>query len=76
MRHKLDVLRRHCDAAGRDYDSIEKTLSTRLTPEDTPEAFAQRMASLGIDHAILLTQGPWKAEDVRRLAAYVRDTDT
>jgi F420-dependent oxidoreductase-like protein len=23
--HKLDVLRRHCDAAGRDYGSIEKT---------------------------------------------------
>jgi F420-dependent oxidoreductase-like protein len=23
--HKLDVLRRHCDAAGRDYDTIEKT---------------------------------------------------
>jgi F420-dependent oxidoreductase-like protein len=25
VRHKLDVLRRHCDAAGRDYDTIEKT---------------------------------------------------
>jgi F420-dependent oxidoreductase-like protein len=24
-RHKLAVLRRHCDAAGRDYDAIEKT---------------------------------------------------
>jgi alkanesulfonate monooxygenase SsuD/methylene tetrahydromethanopterin reductase-like flavin-dependent oxidoreductase (luciferase family) len=23
--HKLDVLRRHCEAEGRDYDSIEKT---------------------------------------------------
>jgi F420-dependent oxidoreductase-like protein len=25
VKHKLDVLRRHCDAAGRDYDTIEKT---------------------------------------------------
>jgi F420-dependent oxidoreductase-like protein len=25
VRHKLTVLRRHCDAAGRDYDTIEKT---------------------------------------------------
>ncbi len=25
VRHKLDVLRRHCDAIGRDYDTIEKT---------------------------------------------------
>lgn len=24
--HKLDVLRRHCDAEGRDYDEIEKTV--------------------------------------------------
>jgi alkanesulfonate monooxygenase SsuD/methylene tetrahydromethanopterin reductase-like flavin-dependent oxidoreductase (luciferase family) len=24
-RHKLAVLRRHCDALGRDYDTIEKT---------------------------------------------------
>src|SRR5258708_19021006 len=25
IRHKLAVLRRHCDAAGRDYDTIRKT---------------------------------------------------
>jgi alkanesulfonate monooxygenase SsuD/methylene tetrahydromethanopterin reductase-like flavin-dependent oxidoreductase (luciferase family) len=25
VRHKLAVLRRHCDAARRDYDAIEKT---------------------------------------------------
>jgi len=25
LRHKFDVLRRHCDAMGRDYDTIEKT---------------------------------------------------
>jgi F420-dependent oxidoreductase-like protein len=26
MQHKLDVLRQHCDAVGRDYDEIEKTV--------------------------------------------------
>jgi alkanesulfonate monooxygenase SsuD/methylene tetrahydromethanopterin reductase-like flavin-dependent oxidoreductase (luciferase family) len=26
VRHKFDVLRRHCDAAARDYDTIETTL--------------------------------------------------
>jgi len=26
LRHKLDVLRRHCDDVGRDYDTIEKTI--------------------------------------------------
>ncbi len=48
---KLDVLRGHCDAEGRDYDAITKTaLATRPVLEDT-DAFladAQRYASLGI----------------------------
>jgi F420-dependent oxidoreductase-like protein len=26
LRHKLDVLKRHCEAVGRDYDEIEKTV--------------------------------------------------
>jgi alkanesulfonate monooxygenase SsuD/methylene tetrahydromethanopterin reductase-like flavin-dependent oxidoreductase (luciferase family) len=30
VRHKLAVLRRHCEAAGRDYDRIEKTLIISL----------------------------------------------
>ena len=29
VRHKLAVLRGHCDAAGRDYDTIEKPVSSR-----------------------------------------------
>jgi F420-dependent oxidoreductase-like protein len=32
LEHKLDVLRRHCDAEGRDYDGIEKTLLGRIAP--------------------------------------------
>jgi F420-dependent oxidoreductase-like protein len=28
--HKLDVLKRHCDAVGRDYDEIEKTVLYRF----------------------------------------------
>ncbi len=28
--HKLDVLRGHCDALGRDYDEIEKTVNYRI----------------------------------------------
>ncbi|MDQ2750279.1 MAG: LLM class F420-dependent oxidoreductase [Actinomycetota bacterium] len=30
IEHKLDVLRGHCDAIGRDYDEIEKTVMTSL----------------------------------------------
>ena len=30
LQHKLDVLRGHCEAVGRDYDSIRKTLAPRF----------------------------------------------
>lgn len=30
VRHKLDVLRAHCDTEGRDYNAIEKSVNTRL----------------------------------------------
>jgi F420-dependent oxidoreductase-like protein len=49
--HLLDVLRRHCDTVGTDYDAIEKqVMGSRLSPDD--EAFwptMQRLAGLGID---------------------------
>lgn len=51
VRHKLDVLRAHCAAEGRDYDSIEKTLVMRVPPLDEPEAFltaVREYAALGV----------------------------
>jgi alkanesulfonate monooxygenase SsuD/methylene tetrahydromethanopterin reductase-like flavin-dependent oxidoreductase (luciferase family) len=70
--HKLAVLRRHCEAAGRPYEQIEKTLSTRLEADEPPEAFAERaagFAALGIDHLVLIVNGPWTGEAIDRLAA-------
>ena len=32
LRHKLDVLRRHCDDRGRDFASVEKTVLTQWDP--------------------------------------------
>jgi hypothetical protein len=57
---KLSVLRGHCDAAGRDYDEIEKTVSGPLDPGPGGQnvtALTGRMrelATLGITHY----QGP------------------
>ena len=64
---KYDVLRGHCDAVGRDYREIEKTVLTRLTLGDgSPDlsgmptvAVAEaveklgRLAATGTDHVIL-----------------------
>ncbi len=38
VRRCLDVLRRHCDAVDRDYDTIEKTLHVPLFVDDDPAA--------------------------------------
>jgi F420-dependent oxidoreductase-like protein len=80
VRHKLDVLRQHCDDVGRPYDEIEKTLSMALEPGESATAFAERSAAaaeLGIEHAIVITRGAgWTAEDVQVLcdtAGQVRD---
>lgn len=74
LRRKLAVLAEHCAAVGRPYDEVEKTVSTRLGPTETPEAFTERcaaLAALGLDHVIVITTGPWTTEAVTRLAAAV-----
>ena len=58
LRHKLDVLKRHCDEVGRPYDEIERTtLGTvnlargQMTPSDVIRT-CRGLADLGIQHAI------------------------
>jgi F420-dependent oxidoreductase-like protein len=54
--HKLEVLRGHCDALGRDYDTIQKTVISRLDPGDAGERVEEvleklrTLAALGITH--------------------------
>lgn len=43
---KLDVLRAHCEAVGRDYATIEKTAMTRVDPTSTPESLAATVREL------------------------------
>ena len=44
IRHKLDVLRRHCDDVGRDYDTIEKTMIVSTDPMADVDGFVADMA--------------------------------
>jgi F420-dependent oxidoreductase-like protein len=74
VRRKLDVLRRHCEAEGRPFEAVEKTLSTRFSPEDSPAAFVERCklaSSWGIEHVVLVTKGPWTVERVRNVASAI-----
>ncbi|MFG3288271.1 LLM class F420-dependent oxidoreductase [Streptomyces sp. NPDC048179] len=58
LRHKLDVLRGHCDTVGRDYDTIRKTIAYGAEPATTGDldAFTRDIegyAKLGLDTVIL-----------------------
>jgi F420-dependent oxidoreductase-like protein len=57
LERKLDILRGHCEAVGRDYDEIEKTVMLPLDPgpngENAQELLdrLRELAALGITHA-------------------------
>jgi F420-dependent oxidoreductase-like protein len=69
LRHKYEVLRRHCSAVGRDYDTIERTnLATiSLTPDGrrgslTADGLLQRLggwAEAGSHHTIVSIRDVW-----------------
>jgi alkanesulfonate monooxygenase SsuD/methylene tetrahydromethanopterin reductase-like flavin-dependent oxidoreductase (luciferase family) len=62
LSHKLDVLRVHCEAEGRSFDAIEKTVigpaplraehPMAMLPEAVP-AFVEQLEGIGIDHYIV-----------------------
>ena len=75
LRRKLDVLRRHCDDVGRDYDTIDRTVSTRLGADESAEEFARRCGALrewGLTHAVVITPGPWTSDRLATLATAAR----
>lgn len=68
--HKLDVLRRHCDELGRDYDAITKTIIGGGDPIGDPDGFVRAMeeyAAIGITLVELAPQGPDPEGYVARL---------
>jgi F420-dependent oxidoreductase-like protein len=73
--HKLDVLRRHCDAVGRDESTIAKTINYRPTPAaaDTDAFLGEmaRYAKLGVDTVILVPPGDTPAAWIDEVAAPV-----
>ena len=77
VRKKLDVLRRHCDAEKRDYDSIERTtLSTvhlapgQQSPSDAIRELSE-LARAGVQHAIVNLPNVHEIAPVETLAKEV-----
>ena len=74
LRHKLAVLREHCAAEGRPYEQIEKTTYGQLNGDESAEQLVerfQRLAELGIDHAIVEPPQEWREGSLEGLAEAV-----
>jgi F420-dependent oxidoreductase-like protein len=74
LARKLDVLRAHCDAEGRDYDQITKTVHFYLDVgsrgENAAEVIDQlgRLADLGFDAAIGAVYDVWSLTQLEIIA--------
>lgn len=76
LNHKLDVLRSHCDAVGRDFDEIEKTTLTAFDPGEHPDALLRHigdLGALGVDHVILMAPRFEWGEDLGVVLSIVDD---
>ena len=74
IRHKLEVLRRHCDDLGRDYETIERTALGQLRRgrQAVPDLIAacRSLAQAGIQHYIFSLMEP---DDMSLLETIGRD---
>ena len=77
LARKLDVLRAHCDAEGRDYDEIAKTCYFRFDVGEKGEKAAEtvdqlgRLAELGFSAAMGQVTDVWQVTPLEVLAAEV-----
>jgi alkanesulfonate monooxygenase SsuD/methylene tetrahydromethanopterin reductase-like flavin-dependent oxidoreductase (luciferase family) len=78
LEHKLRVLRDHCRDVGRDYDEIEKTVTTGVDLREDPRRGVDRLverlrelAAIGIQHAIAGPMPRWDDESLAALATAV-----
>jgi F420-dependent oxidoreductase-like protein len=75
VRHKVEVLHRHCEDVGRDPSEIEVTVLFRNVP-DTADGLlreAEAMRAAGVDTLVASTDGPDPARDLEETWAPVLD---
>jgi alkanesulfonate monooxygenase SsuD/methylene tetrahydromethanopterin reductase-like flavin-dependent oxidoreductase (luciferase family) len=71
LRHKLEVLRRHCAAEGRPYQEIQKTIFGQVEETESAEQLVERFGRLageGFDLAIVELPDQGRGRSLERLA--------
>lgn len=77
LERKLDVLRGHCEAVGRQYHEIEKTVMTSLDPGEKGEKIGplirrlEQLAALGITEVHGYVAGMWEITPLELLGREV-----
>ena len=74
VRHKLDVLARHCEEVGRDRSQIRNTTIGRVGPDTDLDTFVAEMAqyaTLGFEHVQLGLLGAQPAQLVERVVSKI-----
>jgi F420-dependent oxidoreductase-like protein len=76
LEHKLTVLRGHCAQAGRDFASIEKTVTTSFDLGEDRKAGAaallghlRELAAVGIDHVLASPRPSWDEATFEAIAS-------
>jgi F420-dependent oxidoreductase-like protein len=75
LKHKINVLKGHCEAVGRPYDEIEKTILDTFTPAeqsmDDLAARVQELSQLGFSHVIFNINGDYTPELIAEMGKKV-----
>jgi F420-dependent oxidoreductase-like protein len=72
--HKLDVLKQHCEAVDRDFDTIDLSTQVRVNYDDLSEARerTQTFIDAGANHFVYTLSYPYPDDIVSRLADEVQ----
>jgi F420-dependent oxidoreductase-like protein len=70
FRHKVEVLKGHCETVGRDFDEIELSAQRRIDFDDLDASIAdaQSFIDAGVTHMVFYLTPPYKTGMVTRLA--------
>lgn len=74
LKHKLDVLKKHCKDVGRNYDEIEKTSLARISSTDAANdpdkliKLANELHESGIEHILIMASADADPDSYKKLS--------